>query len=116
MTTGRLSRAGPLIMHRSMPLSDREVLVFVQQPLRLLERIAAERVAQLLRHHQLQDGGLVAGDRLLQRISYFARMTDRYAFRAHRLGDAGEAGVLEVGADIPVCIEEIGRASCRERV
>src|SRR6476660_2957288 len=63
------------------------VLVFLQQPVGLLQGVAAEGVAQLLRHQHLQHGGLallLGGNGLLQRLSDVAQVLHHDAFRTQR--------------------------------
>src|SRR5262249_51828744 len=59
-----------------------EGLVLVECAHRLLERIAAEGVAEFLSDHELQDGGLVRADRGFEGIADLAGMADRDALRA----------------------------------
>src|SRR5207237_7284651 len=61
------------------------------------QRIATERVAQLLRHHNLEDRGLTAPlcfAGCAQRGTYILQSFDDDALGAHGTGDGGEARVL----------------------
>src|SRR6185503_10475529 len=83
-------------------------LVFLEQPDRLLQRIAAERIAQLTRAHQLDDRRLALAlplARAAQRFADVGQLVDPDAFGAHRLRDRGEARVLEIHAEEAVRVE-----------
>src|SRR4051812_5790919 len=76
-------------------------LVFLQVAHGLRERVAAERVAQLLRDHHLEDGRLAFGlalHRLAQRVAHVRDLVDRHALAAERAGNRGPARVLELDA------------------
>ena len=88
----RREPAGEPCSAREPDLRHRVGPVLLQEPHRLLQGIAAERVAQLLRHHDLEHGGAAAGDGVLQRIADLVRRVDLDAPGPHGLGDGGEAG------------------------
>src|SRR5690349_2377013 len=98
----------PVIAVRSPPGSD-VILVLVEEANRLRQCVAAERIAQLARAHDLDDGGLAVLhlriDRALQSRADVLEPVDDDALGAHRLRDAREALVVELARDEAAVVE-----------
>ena len=83
-------------------------LVLLQEAHRLLERVAAERIAQFLAHHHLQHRGLALGLRLAgraQRVAHLVGVLDPQALRPHSARQLGEVRVLQIAADETATVE-----------
>src|SRR5699024_2906725 len=102
----RASAVGRLVLIRNSHV----VLVLVQGPNRLAQRVSAEGIAELLRAHDLDDSGpalvhlCVHG--LLQGRTDLVEVVDDYAVGPHRLGHGREAlAVVELTGDETVSVE-----------
>src|SRR5688500_13906753 len=95
-----LPRLGSNISARRSGASRHAIrLVLVEQAHRLFQRVAAERITKLLGDHDLDDGRLARGCGGPERIADHVGVVDLDAFGAHRLGDAREAGIVQIAAD-----------------
>ena len=73
--------------------------VLLQQALGLTERIAPERLAELLREHHVDDGGPRRFDRAAQRVTDLVHVIDGDAVRPHRFRDVREVRILQIRAE-----------------
>src|SRR5690606_27608446 len=95
--------------HAGVRTPSNVILVLLQQPNRLLERVAAERVAQFARAHDLEHGGLAVVhlciDGLLQCRADSVECIDGHALGAHGAGDFREARVAQFAGDEAAVVE-----------